>query len=253
MVTLADVVITAINGVATVFSEKNRFLQMVNRGSFGLSFCIDGKITYTHKGKDYVSDPQHAIILPKGATYRLYGNEAGQFPLMNFQSSNLQLDAPLVIPLRNPEGYLADYEALKNAMIVQRGHAKVMSILYDMLHRLSYEQQEHHSILAPAITYLEGHFADPQISIGDLAQKCGISEIYFRQQFGKLFHRSPKQYIIDLRIRKAKQLLVGSDLSVAQVAEQCGFTNPYHFSRTFKDITGLTPTAYKRQNKTYIV
>ena len=253
MLALADIVITSVDGVATVYSEKNRILQMVNRGSFGLSFCIDGKITYTHKGKDYVSDPQHAVILPKGATYRLYGNEAGQFPLMNFQSANLQLDAPLVIPLRNPEGYLKDYEALKNAMIVQRGHAKVMSILYDLLHRLSYEGRDNNSLLAPAVAYLESHFADPQISINALAQKCGISEVYFRQQFGKLFHSRPKQYIIDLRIRKAKQLLTGSEFSVAQIAEQCGFTNPYHFSRTFKDITGLTPTDYKRQNKTYIV
>ena len=250
---LADIVITSVDGVATVFSEKNRFFQMVNRKSFGLSFCIDGKITYTHKGIDYVSDPRHAIILPKGATYRLYGNEAGQFPLMNFQSANLHLDAPLVIPLGNPDGYLKDYETLKNAMILQRGQAKVMSILYDMLHRLSYEQQENQSLLAPAVTYLESHFADPQLSIGCLAQRCGISEIYFRQQFGKLFHRSPKQYIIDLRIRKAKQLLTDSDLSITQIAEQCGFTNPYHFSRTFKDITGLTPTTFKRQNKTYIV
>lgn len=250
---LADIVITSVDGVATVFSEKNRFLQMVNRGSFGLSFCMNGKITYTHKGKDYVSDPKHAIILPKGATYRLFGSEAGQFPLINFQCQNLQLDAPLVIPLGNPDGYLADYEVLKNAMIVQHGHAKVMSILYDMLHRLSYEQRENNFLLAPAVTYLENHFSDPQISIGDLAQRCGISEIYFRQQFGKLFHRSPKQYIIDLRIRKAKHLLINSDLAVNQVAEQCGFTNPYHFSRTFKDTTGLTPTAYKRQNKTEIV
>ena len=250
---LSDTVITSIEGVATVFSEKNRIFHMVNRGSFGLSFCMDGKITYTHKGIAYVSDPRHAIILPKGATYRLYGNETGQFPLMNFQSSNLQLDAPLVIPLGNPEGYLADYEALKSAMIVQRGHAKVMSILYDILHRLSYEQRENQSLLAPAIAYLEGHFADPAISIGFLALRCGISEVYFRQQFGRVFHCSPKQYIIDLRIRKAKQLLMDSTFSVAQIAEQCGFTNPYHFSRTFKDITGLTPTAYKRQNKTYIV
>lgn len=252
MFPLSDTIITSVDAIATVYSEKNRILNMVQRPWWGLSFCIDGKITYTHRGIAYVSDRNHAIILPKGASYRLFGSEGGRFPLVNFQCQNLCLDAPLVIPLRNPEVYLKDYEMLENALLLQHATAKAMSILYDMFHRLSNEQTGN-TILLPALQYLENHFADPELSNPLLAQKCGISEVYFRQQFGKRFGVSPKQYIIDLRLRKAKQLLSNTDLSVERVGEACGFPNPYHFSRTFKNATGLTPSAYKRQNRRFLV
>ncbi len=250
---LSDIIITSVEAHATVYSEKNRTFTMVNRPSYGLSFCIDGKITYTHKGKTYISDRNHAVILPKGASYVLYGSEAGRFPLVNFQCEHLRLDAPLLIPLGNPDSYLADYEMFNNALVFLRSPAKAMSILYDIFHRLSQEQTGVNTPLQPAIAYLEAHFTDTDISNGKLAEKCGISEIYFRQLFGRRFGISPKQYIIDMRIRKAKQLLLSSAVSAAQIAEQCGFTNPYHFSRTFKSVTGLTPTAYRRQNRTYIL
>lgn len=250
---LSRIVITSVDAVATVYSEKHRTLEMVNRPNFGLSFCIGGKITYTHKGNTFVSEPGYAVILPKGASYRLDGTEAGWFPLINFQCEHFSPETFTVIPLRNPDSYLAGYETLKNNMLFQHAHTKVMSILYDLFYRLSHEQTERHSLLAPATDYLENHFAEPTITNSLLAQKCGISEVYFRQLFHRFFHTSPKQYILDLRIRKARQLLTGSDLSVLAIAEQCGFTNPYHFSRTFKTVTGLTPTAYKRQNKAVIV
>lgn len=252
MFPLSDTVITAMDAIGIVYSEKNRILNMIQRPWWGLSFCIDGKITYTHRGVDYISDREHAIILPKGASYRLFGSESGRFPLVNFQCQKLSLDAPLVIPLRNPEVYLKDYEMLENALLLQHAHAKAMSILYDIFHRLSNEQTGN-AILLPALEYLENHFTDPDLSNPLLAQKCGISEVYFRQQFGKLFGVSPKQYVIDLRLRKAKQLLTNTDLAIEEIGILCGFPNPYHFSRTFKNATGMTPSAYRRQNKTFIV
>ncbi len=252
MYALSDILITSVDAAATVYSEKNRILNMVNRPSYGLSFCIDGKIIYTHKGIDYISDREHAIILPKGASYRLFGSETGRFPLINFQCEGLSLDTPLLIPLANPDGYLANFETLERGMLFQNSHAKAMSILYDLFYRLSNEQTEQ-GILLPAIKYLQTHFAEPDISNPLLAQKCGISEVYFRQLFTKYFNTSPRQYIIDLRLRRAKQLLSNTLLSVEQVGEASGFTNPYHFSRSFKSATGLTPSAYRRQNKTYIV
>ena len=64
---------------------------------------------------------------------------------------------------------------------------------------------------------------------------------------------APKQYILDLRLESAKQLLSNTLLSVAEVGEACGFPNPYHFSRTFKSATGLTPSVYRRNNKIEMV
>ena len=252
MFSLDQVVVTSIDAVATIYSEKSRVLNMVDRPWWGLSFCIDGSITYTHEGVDYVSDRNYAVILPKGASYRLFGSETGRFPLINFQCEGLALDKPLLIPLANPEGYLADFEVMERGMLFPNAHAKTMSILYDLFYRLSGEQMEQ-GILFPALRFLQTHFADPTITNGLLAKKCGISEVYFRQLFTKQLGIAPKQYILDLRLGSAKQLLSNTLLSVAEVGEACGFPNPYHFSRTFKTAAGMTPSAYRRQNKTYIV
>jgi AraC-like DNA-binding protein len=49
-------------------------------------------------------------------------------------------------------------------------------------------------------------------------------------------------------MRRAKQLLTDGMLTVSAIAEQCGFSSVYHFSRAFKQTTGLSPTAYAKQN-----
>ena len=53
------------------------------------------------------------------------------------------------------------------------------------------------------------------------------------------------------RLEEAKQLLEESPFTVAAIAEKCGFTNPYHFCRTFKQRTGLSPTQYAAKNRSY--
>lgn len=105
------------------------------------------------------------------------------------------------------------------------------------------------SRLAPAISLIEKEFSNPKLTNSDLARECIISEIYFRKIFTEKYKLSPKQYLIEVRINKAKQLLTDGFLKINAVASQCGFTNQYHFSRIFKEKTGFTPTEYSRRNK----
>ena len=250
---LSAITVTELIDAVTVQSAKGRHFRMHCRKSFALSFCSSGKITYYHQGQTFVSDRAHAVILPKGASYTLYGNEAGSFPLINFQSDNLPLDTFFLIPLANPESYLTDFEQMKHLLLFSRSQARAMSIFYDMLDRLSREGSAANTVLQPALRYLETSFSDATLSNASLAAQCGISEVYFRQLFKEQFGTAPHQYILELRLRKAKQLLSGSRLSVGQIAESCGFTNPYHFSRTFRQSTQLTPSEYRKAHGLFIL
>jgi len=60
---------------------------------------------------------------------------------------------------------------------------------------------------------------------------------------------TPRQFIIEIRINKAKQLLTDGTLKISAVAEKCGFTNQYHFTRVFKSRVGLTPSEYMKQSR----
>ena len=51
-----------------------------------------------------------------------------------------------------------------------------------------------------------------------------------------------------LKIQRAKGLIIGDTVSMADISSSCGFSSIYHFSKVFKDITGLTPTQFKREN-----
>jgi len=246
---LKNINVTAFNEIICIPSDKGRRVEMENRKSYGLSFCKSGKITYTHKGKNFVSDRYTAIFLPKGGTYSLYGNEEGVFPLINFQCEGFNIDTFLCIPLINPEGYFKDFEKLEKLSIFSNNNLKMKSIFYDILSRLFAENILEDNVISPAIKYIEKNYSNPALNNDILASVCNISEVYFRRIFKEKLNISPKQYILDIRIKRAKQLLENGSLTVTAIAEECGFSSVYHFCRSFKTITGITPTQFTKQNK----
>lgn len=245
-----NVTVTDIKEIFTVFSPKGRNETITGRKSYGLSFCTDGQITYTHNGRKVVSDKNHAIILPMGQTYSLYGNKSGTFPVINFLCSEFLCDTVVSVPMRNTDACIKDFERLRALSLFETNRAEMMSIFYHILHRLS-AQSSTCGIIMPAVRYLESNYQRYDLSNAELAEVCRISEVYFRRIFKEHYCVTPKQFLIDIRIGKAKQLLSEGMLKISAVAEKCGFSNQYHFCHTFKEKTGLTPTEYMKQNRIY--
>ena len=246
---LDQINVTSIENIHTVSSPRGRFLEIHQREYYGLSFCTEGQITYTHNGKEFVSDPSHAVFLPQGQSYVLYGNKKGFFPLIDFTCTDFPVDTIHLIPLQNPESFFKDYEQMRELFLFQRNRLRVLSIFYDILNRLTLHESREDTLLSNAIRYLENNISDPGLSNQVLAQQIGFSEIYFRKLFCAQYGMSPRQYILEIRMQKAKQLLAGGTMSIGGVAEECGFTNVYHFSRAFKSRVGVTPSQYMRDNK----
>lgn len=248
---LNKIVLTDITDVIAVFSPKGRFVKMHNRKCYGLSFCKEGQITYTHKGKEYISDSDHAIILPMGQSYSLYGDKTGIFSVINFECRDFLCDTMMILPVRNIDSLMSDFTQMKNLFLFEENRTKVMSIFYNIIHTLTTDAATRYNILLPAVKYLESNYSSPDITNAVLAGQCNISEVYFRKLFTSQYGITPRQYIIDIRINKAKQLLTDGILKINAISEKCGFSNPYHFCRLFKDKTGLTPTEYGKQNKIF--
>ena len=246
---LKNITVTKIYNPLTVNSERGKKEIIHNRKKYGLSFCIDGgQITYSHKGKEFVSTKDCAVILPKGQTYSIERNKKGLFPVINFDCAEDLCDTIIRIPIDNPERFIADFEYLKQLMLFEENRLKVFGVFYNMLHHLS--QTKSAGVLAPAVKFIEKNISDSKIKNADLAKLCGISVVYFRKLFLKHFSTTPRQFIIDVRLAKAKQMLSEGRLKISAVAQECGFSNPYHFSRLFKEKTGLIPTEYMKQNVT---
>lgn len=244
-----NLTITQVEQVMTVFQSKGRVVQINNRAAYGIAFCSEGQITYTHNGKTFVSDRNHAVILPQGQTYTLHCDKEGIFQVINFKCSHVLCETIIEIPVQNPDAYITDCEKLKNLFLFERNRLKIMSIFYNMLFAMASPAVSGPDILLPAINYIEKNYHDPDLTNSALAQQCSVSEIYFRKLFSRTYSVSPKQFIIDIRISKAKQLLTDGLLKICVISEKCGFSNPYHFCRVFKQKTGFTPTEYMKRNK----
>ena len=247
---LNKITVTDIVELFTVSSPKGRVQEIHNRANYGLSFCAEGKITYEIGGKQAVSDENHAVILPKGKSYSLYGNKSGIFPVINFDCKDFLCDEVISLPIQSADTYIKDFEKMIVLSLFEENRTKMMSVFYNILHRLSTESSVHYLIL-PAIRYIESNYQNPKLSNTDLAEQCNISEVYFRKIFTETHKTTPKQFIVDIRINKAKQLLSEGFLKVSAVSRLCGFSNQFHFCRLFKEKTGFTPTEYMNRNRIY--
>lgn len=246
-----EITITKVENVITVPSPRGRTERIKNRLMYGLSFCESGQITYTHKGKKIISDRNHAVFLPYMGSYELHRDKTGVFPVINFMCTEKIFDTVIAVPIKDTETYLKDYEQIKTLLLFERNRAKVMSIFYNILHRMYIQNEQHSDIISPAVRYIENNYSDVELSNEILSGQCNISEVYFRRLFTQQYGITPKQYIIDIRIQKAKQLLSDGILKISAVSEKCGFSNQYHFCRMFKEKTGMTPSEYIKQNKIY--
>lgn len=249
---ITDIIVTGITDVITVYSPKGRTVSMTNRKSYGISFCSEGQITYTHNGKKFVSDNRHVIILPEGQSYTLKGDITGSFPVINFNCAKPLCDTFLLFPVENTDIFIKDFEMMKKLYFFPENNAKVMSIFYNMIHNLTSEKSVCKAI-DPAIKFIKVNYKDPYLSNKTISKACNISEVYLRKLFYKHLKTTPKQYITELRLQKAKMLLSEGILKIGSVSEECGFPSSYNFCRFFKDKTGFTPTEYMRQNKAFMI
>ena len=250
MFSLNDIIITDITGAFTVYSPKGRKETIHKRHTFGLSFCIEGQITYTHNGKSFVSDKEHAVILPKGQTYSLHGDKKGVFTVVNFECDNFICSTVRTVPIQTAEPFIKECEQIKALSLLEGNRTKIISILYNTIHRLT-TQSTVASPLAYALKYIEENYSDSYMTNEKVASNCGISEVYLRKLFVKQIGVTPKQFVLDLRIQRAKQMLSEGVMKINAVSESCGFSNPYHFCRLFKEKTGVTPSQYMKENIVY--
>ena len=106
------------------------------------------------------------------------------------------------------------------------------------------EQERYFQELFPVIRHIEVGFADT-ISMAHMAEKAGLSSTHFNRRFQQLLRMTPTGYLRNVRIQAARRLLSTTSHAFAEIAHETGFTDQSHFTRCFRQITGLTPGDYR--------
>lgn len=91
---------------------------------------------------------------------------------------------------------------------------------------------------------IEAHYYS-NTTLDELAQLNNQSLSTFKREFKKLYNISPATYLRDKKLEKSVELLISTDLRATDIAYECGFANVSHFSKTFKQKHGVSPSAYK--------
>lgn len=128
-------------------------------------------------------------------------------------------------------------------------YSAVYSLLYGLLNNLSLKETApdtslHQKLIKSGIAMLETR----DIKINEIAAELGISGCYFRRIFKEYTDKTPNQYRLEYKIKKASQLITETTLSITEIAEMLCFSDIYHFSKEFKKRTGQTPSEFRKNN-----
>ena len=112
------------------------------------------------------------------------------------------------------------------------------------------ERIVYHNVLRlrPVINYISEHYAE-KIYVEKLADIIMVSPDYFTKMFKDSIGKTPVDYINGIRINRSMQLLIETDKSIAEIAEEIGFCNANYFQKIFKQYMEVSPLAYRKNAK----
>ena len=112
------------------------------------------------------------------------------------------------------------------------------------------ERMIYHNVLRlrPVINYIAEHYAE-KIYVEKLADIIMVSPDYFTKMFKDSIGKTPVDYINGIRVNRSMQLLINSEKSIAEIAEDIGFCNANYFHKIFKQYMEMSPLAYRKAVK----
>lgn len=242
------------------WETKKTFTSIGSPKVYNMLLYLSGcSAEYTQKnGKKLYAKSKNIIYVPQGAEYSLR-----LFDFENDESHTIGVNFLLYDDKNEPSVLSKDIRVFDNqdssySYLFQDifRYSKSVSCpggmkggVYTILSRLSQQRRyermrsKKYMVISKGIEYLENDDT-LELSIHDIAAMCNVSEVYFRRLFFAYAGVTPVQYKIDRKIEMAITLLKYEDMSVADVAEQLGFSDSTHLINTFKKKTGMTPTSY---------
>ena len=146
------------------------------------------------------------------------------------------------------KNYYSNIRNLSAAKSVNVCYRILGSAIEERKNSINREEVKHFKeYMSTAVAYIEEHLDDENLSIVSVATHVYLNSVYFGRVFKNAFNMTFKQYLLQRRMEKAKELLENGTNSIGTVCEQVGISNQSYFSHLFKEYTGKLPSEYKRE------
>ena len=227
------------------------------RRSDAFVYILSGSCRYQFSdGYDFTVSTGDILYLAKDAVYEMNVIERYDFICVNFFFGG---DAPRQSDRFTPKDPSLTENLFYRLLKKQTSGsylAEKMSLLYSILsdvissRHTPYLQNSARYKIEEAIALISASSGE-SITVESLAKHAGMSEVYFRKLFKSVVGVSPARFIIDQRIKRAKELLAVDYLTLEDVSLRCGFSSPSYFYRVFKENTGMTPGEFRKNMLSY--
>lgn len=223
-----------------------------------LNFKAQAKVKYQYRLENF-EEEWHNADATRTATYSDLPIGSYRFQVKAFMPESPETIEVQSFNVKVPQYYLLSRNAiwfyvLLTAAIIW-GILKVrhnwleklakMRVLKIGPQELAFEKEDDYNFVKRQLDWLEKHYSDSNLKIEDLAGQSGLSRTMYYNEIKSLTGLSPKEFLSDFRMKKARMMLEKTDLTVAEVAYNCGFNDPAYFSRIFKQETGQVPSKYR--------
>ncbi len=235
-------------------------------------FLLAGDVRYDIDGRMYNVAPGNIVIIPKDTPHRtlhlseksyerllIYFSDIFLQSLSKYAAPDIldQLLGPLCIQfepeytarihrifaaLQKEQSQPDAYSALENHRLFQE---LIVIILRHGNHTERSFPNSTDSKIYSAVRYTNDNI-DREITLKDAAEIASMAPTYFSRAFKKTMGQNFQDYLACNRLQQARYLLSDSPLSIAQIAENCGFLNANYFGDFFKKQTGLSPSEYRK-------
>lgn len=231
-------------------------------------YCKEGRGWINLYGKRRMLDKNHFIILPQQVahTYEADVKEPWTIYWIHFRGSKApafsrNFDKPTsVLPSAQSriEERIDLFEEIfftlnENTSIEHLHYANLCfahflaSFLFIDIYRNNLRRKEYsENVIKRVIHYMNDNI-ESQLKIQDFATFCGYSESYFYRKFVKETGHAPMDYFIRIKIYKACDLLIRTDMKINQIAHKLGFRESQYFSRSFSRVMGIYPMEFRKQ------
>jgi AraC-like DNA-binding protein len=255
-----------IQEIGEFIAYSKYYTRRRNLPSYYLDYTLSGEGILEYQSQKYLlkpeqifwidcMNPQYYATSLNAIEWRhlwvhFYGKGAEQYYKLFLKQNNNSVTRSAIKTTiaMNLHRLLRLYDAKKNNFIVD---LKASAILTDIMTEcISCSNSAHTIALIPSIItdaqhYIDSFYAE-KITLDSLSNRFHINKHYFLRQFKRYLGDTPGNYLLFLRLYKAKELLRLTNLSINQIANNVGFENVGHFITIFKKNENITPGAFRK-------
>ncbi len=247
---LSNLVITKVRSIITHHNPENTKVKRKDRPCWAVVIKYEGETIYTSNGKEFLSDINHIVVLPRGCSYDWECTRSGHFTIIEFDSP-LTFSEPMSVAVKNGDKILKMFKDIEYDRSFKKtlGEIEIIRDLYSILLALCqnesapYLPTQKQQKIDAALEYISKRYNE-SITNDSLAAAVGMSTVYFRKLFTKVVGISPISFARNLRIEKAKEMLKSDYGTLSDIATSLGYASLYDFSRDFKKHTGVAPSRF---------